>query len=144
MANQVPHAPNFLSFWLQVRLLVICIALGTYQMRGLAVLHSGLYAISQRSLPSVYQFIAFLLSRPIFQAHNLLFKIVYAAQVRRMNIVRLGQCALRIEKMPLNVDDRLIFFSFGFQRINALRDLERSLHAVVAAFDRLNHPRRPS
>ena len=112
-------------------------AVCTKPMRWLAILHAKLKHIGDTTAIDVYGFVALSFCRPVFAIHNLLFQLVYAAQIRR--VTGLIESALCFKKTPLNLDHRLIDSGFGFERLEPLRDVQSALNRVVSTLDRLNH-----
>lgn len=127
------------QFMVQDRFLAILITIGTYPMGWLAFFHAFFKAVSERPLPSVLQLIALLVCRPIFHAHDFLFKRVYALQIRRMNALGLGQAALRVEQMALDFEDGSVDSRLTFQRNNARRYVARELKALKTGLDFGDH-----
>ena len=77
-------------------------------MRWLAAAHSRLRHVSECAVPDIYKLVALLLCGPIFQTHNFLFKICYAAGVRRLLLLSADQGFLSIEHQALQADLNLI------------------------------------
>ena len=73
-------------------------------MRWLAILHTRLRHVGEGDARDAYKLIAFALCRPVFQAHNLLFKIAYASGQRRLRLLCCKQRRLGIKNEALEVD----------------------------------------
>jgi hypothetical protein len=121
--------------------LVLLKAIWAEPMRWLAILHSKLRHVGDCSDVYVYRFVALCLCRPVFEAHNFLFKLAYALEVRRMARFRFVQSSLGLQKAPLNIDNGLIDGGLGFEGLEALRNVQSSLNCLKSSLDRLNHLR---
>ena len=99
-------------------------------MRWLAILHSKLRHVGDSSSVYVYQLVAFALCRPVFQAHNLLFKIAYALGSRRLRHHCRVQRRLGFEnplsEVHLDILDRKALGN----RLDALYEVESALKAA--------------
>ena len=66
-------------------------------MGWLAALHSVLISIGERPLPGVCKLVVFALCLPVFELHNLLFKVTY-----RLGSIRLRHACRRQRLLGLN------------------------------------------
>lgn len=98
-------------------------------MRWLGVLHARLRHIDEGSAISVHKMIAVALCCPVFQAHNLLFKVRYAAGVRRLRLLRSKQSLLGFQNETLQIDLDAIDRRLRLGSVQALHDVLRRLEA---------------
>lgn len=108
-------------------------------MRRLAVLHTHLYSIREGRSPKTLKLVALFLSFPVFELHNLLFKLRYAASVRRMRFLGRKQRLMGIEDKTLQIDLDLIDRRLKVGSIQALNDVLHRLQAAKSRRD-FRHP----
>lgn len=82
---------------LQERLFALLIAVCTEAMRRLATGHRRLQNVGERSGIVAFQFVAILLTFPVFQLHNFLFKLAY-----RLGSIRLRDTCRRQRLLGLD------------------------------------------
>ncbi len=121
---------------LQNRSLSILEAWLTKPMRRLAVLHARLKHVSEGVHVDGPKAIALLLTFPVFELHNLLFKLAYAVVSRRQ---RLAGCEDMVLQLELNVIDRCLRSG----SVQGLREAKRRLEAAKARLDLSYHFDRP-
>ena len=129
----------FYSVILQDRLDAILVAAGAKVMHGLGALHRWLYAISQRSRSQFVQLVTFLLMRPVFELHNLGFKVAFSGNNRR--IIRLygDQFLLNVENDTGQLGGLSRYRRIRLEREQTLRNLRRALDGAKRASDAVNH-----
>ena len=93
---------------LEETFLGLLIAMGTKAMRWLSVCHLWLKAVGDRTGSETLHLIALLFSFPIFEAHNLLFKITYALGSRRLRLASEKKRLLGLDDMFLERDFDII------------------------------------
>lgn len=113
----------------------------TKPMCWLAVLHSRLWHVSKSAPINSCKVIALALCRPVFEAHNFLFKLRYASARRRLSLLRREQPLQTLEDMPLELDLDLIEIRGGLDAMHGLKDILRRLQAAQSASNFSNHPR---
>ncbi len=78
----------FVPIKLKNRFDTLLVTLGTNVMNRLAVCHFRFQSIDERTGSEFVQLVALLLCRPIFYCHQFFFKLVYAANSRRIGRLR--------------------------------------------------------
>lgn len=124
---------------LQDRLDAFLVAAGTKVMNGFGTLHCRLYAVHKRSRRQLMQLVALLLLFPVFELHNLGFKVSYAAKNRR--IVRLGGKELRLHLAndPVQFNHLGRYRRISLEREQTLRDVSCALQRSKCARDCIQH-----
>ena len=96
-------------------------------MKRLAVFHSWLRRISESSTIYGVKLVALFLTFPVFQLHNLLFKIAYTIQQRELR--RIGRKCARLggEDYSLQFDNLVLNHGSISQTYHSLKDFYRSV-----------------
>ena len=128
---------------LQDRFLALLVAGGAKPMLRLALIHTWLKCVSERPLPRVLQFIALLVSFPVFKTHNFLFKASYALSSIRLRRVCRRQRLLGFENVPSELDLNLIDRRLLGGSIETLQQVKRDFEALIGHhdFSAANHSR---
>lgn len=133
---------RFLSF-LQDRFDALLVAIGTYVMDRFGVLHLWLYAVHKRSLRQWVQLVTLLLLFPVFELHNIGFKLAYTARQRR--IVRLGgkQLMLNVSNYSVQFHGLARYRRISLEREQTLRNLRCSLQGAKGPGNQVHHDVSP-
>ena len=104
-------------------------------MRWLAICHSRLRHVGESPPIYGFEFVALLLTFPVFKLHNLLFKVAYT--IRQRELRRLGrQCALLGgEDRSLQFDDLVLNHGSVTETYEALRDFHGRLQRAGQSGD---------
>ncbi len=126
--------PDFdVSCRLEKAFLSLLIAIGANAMWRLSGCHIWLKAVSDRTGSKTLHFVTLLLSFPVFQVDNLLFKFSYAPSVRRPCILSREQALLRFKNKSLELD----FYAIdGGLRFGSVQSLNEVLHRLETAKSR--------
>src|SRR5580700_3173672 len=135
--NNVSASEQGLS--VEDRFLALLKAVCAKPMPGLAVLHAWLRRVGERADNNFLKLVALLLSFPVFEAHNLLFKAVYAINVRRMRLASVRKRLLGVEDVALQPYLDLIDLGFPGNSVEALRQLQCRLEACKPRTDFSDH-----
>jgi len=92
------------GLWLKQRLLAVLVAICTYPMRWFGAAHGFLHRVSQRPIPKLLQFVALLLTAPIFQASNFFFNLAYLLNERRAFLLSRERARLSVKDLGLKFD----------------------------------------
>lgn len=100
--------PSLIWAALQDRLLAAAEAISAQPMGWLAGAHTWLLHVHETSARQVDQLITRCLLGPVFQAHNLLFELRYAAVGRRMRLLSREEALLRFQDDALEGNSRFV------------------------------------
>lgn len=108
-------------------------------MNWLVSLHRGIFYVGKRAPGNLAKLIVLSLCRPVFHAHDLLFKIVYAIGTRRLSLLRKQQRVLGLNDMAGQGE-----FEFGNlvrlqNAIDGLHEISRCLKAGKSSCDLSDH-----
>jgi len=107
--------------------LAVIHALCTKQMRRLAVLHAWLQRKSENTLSDWLKLITLYLTVPVFRLHDLLFKVAYLAQQRRIFNLHCVDAGLQLNESLLKfyqLGIALCLVGHGYHVLNQLRKLD--------------------
>lgn len=104
-------------------------------MRGLAVLHSWLRHVSESATIDGLKLVALLLTFPVFELHNLLFKLAYALNSRRLRLIGRQQGLLGFDYVTLERELDLIDSCLRIGSSQSLNEVSRRLEAIQAHAD---------
>ena len=99
-------AATFLA-GLEQRFMASLVANGTYVMRWLAVAHAFLQRVDRRCFKHRNHGVTVFFSRPVFELHELLFKLLFVAQQRRILYLYGRDAGLKLN------DDTLKLYELG-------------------------------
>ena len=135
MANESFRPRSREVLMLEERFYAVLIALGADTMRVLARLHAALKGVGESALPNIAKLVALLFSFPVFELHNLLFKMTYALGSRRLRLIGRRQRQLGVQNVLSEFDLDLIDAGLRGGGIEALENTKARLEAAKARTD---------
>lgn len=116
---------------MEKRLLACIVAVCTYFMGRLAILHAQLQPPNENAGVKFHELVALLFSFPVFELHNALFKVVYLSNCRRLILLRSQNELVRSGNFPLEFNS----LSGNYSSVSKLNECYRHL---TCGLDRTN------
>lgn len=110
--------------------------------RWLGILHAWLVHVGKGTRVDGLELIALLIAIPVFEVRYLLFQLLYASQERRLRIACLKELEAPVHHGIKQGRSLFPHLGRGFERMNALRQINGYLEAVSSSRERhhINHP----